>query len=136
MLCQDVESVVGQGLSSRQFEGLQGALVSQRKLFYQFLHHLIGPDLGPRALRFHRDLGRMKPPVLGLGFVNNQQTDCTRVCRAFLIHRMHRMQRGTSVTPIKVPILLTKKVFRNITPSKGKEKRVGEKGGLLHPDRA
>ncbi|CAI9603016.1 unnamed protein product, partial [Staurois parvus] len=73
------------GFSTRQVEGLQGKCLIQRKVAFHFPHLFVRSILGPGAWRFQRDLGGMKSPILGPGFGNGQDTDCTGVCRS--VHR-------------------------------------------------
>ncbi|CAI9538475.1 unnamed protein product, partial [Staurois parvus] len=67
------------GFSIRQVEGLQGKCLIQRKVDFHFPHLFVRSILGPGAWRFQSDLGRMKSAILGPGFGNGQDTDCSGV---------------------------------------------------------
>ncbi|CAI9538271.1 unnamed protein product, partial [Staurois parvus] len=82
------------GFSTRQVEGLQGVDVLQGKLAFRFPHLFIKSVLRSGAWRFQRDLGGIKSPILGPGFGNGQDTDCTGVCRPF--HRGLTMVLGST----------------------------------------
>ncbi|CAI9604394.1 unnamed protein product, partial [Staurois parvus] len=71
------------GVSTRQVEGLQGKCLIQRKAAFHFPHLFVRSILGPGAWRFQSDLGGMKSPILGPGFGNGQDNDCTALCRPF-----------------------------------------------------
>ncbi|CAI9573304.1 unnamed protein product, partial [Staurois parvus] len=51
---------------------------------FRFPHLFIKSVLGSGAWRFQRDLGGMKSPILGPGFGNGQDTDCTGVHGSFV----------------------------------------------------
>ncbi|CAI9553836.1 unnamed protein product, partial [Staurois parvus] len=53
----------------------------RRKVAFHFPPLFVRSVLGSGAWRFQRDLGGMKSPILGPGFGNGQETDCTGVCR-------------------------------------------------------
>ncbi|CAI9608716.1 unnamed protein product, partial [Staurois parvus] len=72
------------GFSTRQVEGLHRVDVLQRKLAFRFPHLFLKSVLGSGAWRFQRDLGGMKSPILGPGFGNGQDTDCTGVHGSFV----------------------------------------------------
>ncbi|CAI9569097.1 unnamed protein product, partial [Staurois parvus] len=55
----------------------------QRNVAFHFPHLFVRSILGPGAGRFQSDFGGMKSPILGPGFGNGQDTDCTGVCRPF-----------------------------------------------------
>ncbi|CAI9565468.1 unnamed protein product, partial [Staurois parvus] len=55
----------------------------QRKVDFHFPHLFVRSTLAPGAWRFQSDLGGMKSPIMGPGFGNGQETDCTGVCRPF-----------------------------------------------------
>ncbi|CAI9619717.1 unnamed protein product, partial [Staurois parvus] len=67
----------------------------QRKWAFRFSHLFIESVLGSGVWRFQRDLGGMKSPILGPGFGNGQDTDCTGVCRPF--HRGLTMVLGSTL---------------------------------------
>ncbi|CAI9575282.1 unnamed protein product, partial [Staurois parvus] len=72
------------GFSTRQVEGLRGTCLIQRKVDFHFLHLFVRSILGPGAWRFQSDLGGMKSPILGPGFGNGQDTDCSGVHGSFV----------------------------------------------------
>ncbi|CAI9612875.1 unnamed protein product, partial [Staurois parvus] len=78
-ICHDVERLFHPGFSTRQVEGLQGKFLIQRKVAFHFPHLFVRSILGPGAWRFQSDLGGMKSPILGPGFGNGQDTDCSGV---------------------------------------------------------
>ncbi|CAI9608411.1 unnamed protein product, partial [Staurois parvus] len=69
------------GFSTRQVEWLQGKCLIRRKVAFHFPPLFVRSILGPGAWRFQSDLGGMKSPILGPGFGNGQDTDCSGVCR-------------------------------------------------------
>ncbi|CAI9596189.1 unnamed protein product, partial [Staurois parvus] len=56
----------------------------QRKVDFHFPHLFVRFILGPGAWRFQSDLGGMKSPILGPGFGNGQDTDCSGVHGSFV----------------------------------------------------
>ncbi|CAI9558397.1 unnamed protein product, partial [Staurois parvus] len=83
------------GFSTRQVEGLQGKCLIRRKVAFHFPPLFVRSILGSGAWRFQRDLGGMKSPILGPGFGNGQDTDCTGVCGPF--HRVRAPPQQTGV---------------------------------------
>ncbi|CAI9588436.1 unnamed protein product, partial [Staurois parvus] len=79
----DSVTICHPGFSTRQVEGLQGKCLIRRKVAFHFPPLFVRSVLGSGAGRFQRDLGGMKSPILGPGFGNGQETDCTGVCRPF-----------------------------------------------------
>ncbi|CAI9608410.1 unnamed protein product, partial [Staurois parvus] len=67
------------GFSTRQVEWLQGKCLIRRKVAFHFPPLFVRSILGPGAWRFQSDLGGMKSPILGPGFGNGQDTDCSGV---------------------------------------------------------
>ncbi|CAI9588511.1 unnamed protein product, partial [Staurois parvus] len=51
----------------------------QRKVAFHFPQLFVKSILGPGAWIFQSDLGGMKSPILGPGFGNGQDTDCSGV---------------------------------------------------------
>ncbi|CAI9552677.1 unnamed protein product, partial [Staurois parvus] len=74
------------GFSTRQLEGLQGKCLIRSKVAFHFPPLFVRSIVGSGAWRFQGDLGGMKSPILGPGFGNGQDTDCTGVCGPF--HRV------------------------------------------------
>ncbi|CAI9616726.1 unnamed protein product [Staurois parvus] len=72
------------GFSTRQVEGLQGKCLIQRKVAFHFPHLFVRSILGPGAWRFQSNLGGMKSSILGPGFGNGQDTDCSGVHASLL----------------------------------------------------
>ncbi|CAI9581201.1 unnamed protein product, partial [Staurois parvus] len=79
----DSVAICHPGFSTRQVEGLHGKCLIWRKVAFHFPPLFVRSVLGSGAWRFQRDLGGMKSPILGPGFGNGQETDCTGVCRPF-----------------------------------------------------
>ncbi|CAI9597977.1 unnamed protein product, partial [Staurois parvus] len=67
------------GFSTRQVEELQGKCLIRRKVAFHFPPLFVRSILGPGAWRFQSDLAGMKSPILGPGFGNGQDTDCSGV---------------------------------------------------------
>lgn len=65
------------GFSFRQFWGLEGVYVIQKKLDFQFPQTLVKPDMSPGGLRLYRVLGQLKPLIQGSCFAS-------KVCAGFL----------------------------------------------------
>ncbi|CAI9580567.1 unnamed protein product, partial [Staurois parvus] len=76
----DSVAICHPGFSTRQVEGLQGKCLIRRKVAFHFPPLFVRSVLGSGAWRFQRDLGGMKSPILGPGFWNGQEADCTGVC--------------------------------------------------------
>ncbi|CAI9584703.1 unnamed protein product [Staurois parvus] len=95
MHCDSVwRSVTLDSQQGRQVEGLQGKGLIWRKVAFHFPPLFVRSVLGSGAWRFQRDLGGMKSPILGPGFGNGQETDCTGVCRP--LHRVRTRVLGST----------------------------------------
>ncbi|CAI9551683.1 unnamed protein product, partial [Staurois parvus] len=79
----DSVTICHPGFSTRQVEGLQGKCLIWRKVAFHIPPLFVRSVLGAGAWRFRSDLGGMKSPILGPGFGNGQETDCTGGCRPF-----------------------------------------------------
>ncbi|CAI9592517.1 unnamed protein product, partial [Staurois parvus] len=62
----------------------RGKCLIERKVAFHFPHLFVRSILGPGAWRFQSDLGGMKSPILGPGFGNGQDTDCSGVHGSFV----------------------------------------------------
>ncbi|CAI9559127.1 unnamed protein product, partial [Staurois parvus] len=89
----DSVAICHPGFSTRQVEGLQDKGLIRRKAAFHF-PLFVRSVLGSGAWRFQRDLGGMKSPILGPGFGNGQETDCTGVCRP--LHRVRTRVLGST----------------------------------------